>query len=371
MHLKLMIPGPIELEADVLEQMGAPNHVHYGDDWLAVHNETIALLKRVFRTEGRIFMMPGSGSLALDAAVHSTFAPGDHVILGINGHFGHRLCEILSANGVRLTVVEAAPETPLDPDAFARALDAAPDAAAVALVHLETSTAVLNPLRAVAALARERGVLCMADAVSSLAGADVRMDEWGVDLCMAGSQKGLGGAAGLGIVAAGPRAWERISEQADACRSWYLDLRRWDWYADNWADWHPFPVTMPTAVILGLRAALQSLFADGLEARFARYDRLARRLRDGLKALDMALFVPEMRMSSVLTAAWCPEGVTSGELVRYLETEHHIKITGGFGPYKDRVVRIGHMGGAMSEADIDDLLEALRQFLAEQRTRTV
>lgn len=367
MHLKLMIPGPIELEADVLEQMGAPNHVHYGDDWLAVHTETIALLKQAFRTDGRVFMMPGSGSLALDASVHSTFAPGDRVILGINGHFGHRLYEVLTANGVSVTVVESDPQHPLDPDAFARALDTHLDAAAVAFVHLETSTAVLNPARRIAALARERGVLCMADAVSSLAGADMRMDEWGVDLCITGSQKGLGGAAGLGIVAVSPRAWERISGQAGACRSWYLDLRRWEWYAENWADWHPFPVTMPTAVILGLRAALQSLFQDGLEARFARYDRLAKQLRDGLAALGMELFVPAAFMSPVLTAAYCPPGVVSSDLVRYLETQHCIKITGGFGPFKDRVVRIGHMGGAINEADIDDLLAALRQFMTEYR----
>lgn len=371
MHLKLMIPGPIELETEVLEQMGAPNHVHYGDEWVAVHTETIELLKRMFGTMGRVFMMPGSGTLGLDAAVHSAFAPGDRVIVGINGHFGNRLREVFIANGVLVTAVESDPQTPLDPNTFARALDACPDAAAVALVHLETSTAVLNPVRQIAALARERGVLCMADTVSSLGGTEMQMDEWGIDLCVTGSQKGLGGAAGLGIVAVGPRAWERISQQVDACRSWYLDLRRWEWYAENWADWHPFPVTMPTAVILGLRAALQSLFRDGLEARLARYERLARQLRDGLRALGMELFVPETLMSSVLTAAYCPPGVTSGEVVRYLETQHRIKITGGFGPFKDRVVRIGHMGGAVSEADIEALLMGLRQFVAERRLETI
>lgn len=371
MHLKLMIPGPIELEPEVLEQMGAPNHVHYGDEWVAIHTETIDLLKRVFGTQGRVFMMPGSGSLGLDAAVHSTFAPGDHVVVGINGHFGNRLREVLAANGIAVTTVEADSQTPLDPSAFARALDASRDTAALALVHLETSTAVLNPVRQIAALARERGVLCIADTVSSLAGTDMRMDEWGVDLCVTGSQKGLGGAAGLGIVAVGPHAWERISQQAGACRSWYLDLRRWEWYAENWADWHPFPVTMPTAVVLGLRAALQSLFRDGLEARFARYNQLAKQLRDGLRALGMELFVPEAFMSPVLTAAYCPPGVTSGELVRYLETQHRIKITGGFGPFKDRVVRIGHMGGAISEADIEGLLEGLSQFIAERRLEAI
>jgi alanine-glyoxylate transaminase/serine-glyoxylate transaminase/serine-pyruvate transaminase len=206
----------------------------------------------------------------------------------------------------------------------------------------------------------------MADAVSSLAGTTLYMDDWGIDLCVSASQKGLGGAAGLGIVAVGPRAWMRIEQGAAHARSWYLDLRRWQWYVENWADWHPFPITMPTAIVLGLRCALRSLFNDGLGIRLARYEALARRLRDGMAELGMTLFVPEERMAPILTAANCPPGVTSGELIRYLEQEHHIKITAGFGEFKERVIRIGHMGGAITEQDIDSLLAALRAYLQDK-----
>jgi alanine-glyoxylate transaminase/serine-glyoxylate transaminase/serine-pyruvate transaminase len=144
-------------------------------------------------------------------------------------------------------------------------------------------------------------------------------------------------------------------------------LRRWQWYAENWKDWHPFPVTMPTAIVLGLRAALQSLFRDGLEARLQQYETLAERLRTGLTALGMTLFVPESLMAPVLTAAYCPPGVASGEIVKVLETEYNIKITGGFGEYRDRVIRVGHMGGAINMADIDLLLDALGHILAENK----
>lgn len=367
MRLKLMIPGPIELEDDVLEMMGAPVQAHYGDAWLAVHNETIGLLQQVIGTSHRVFMMPGSGSLGNDAAVQSVFAPGSRVALGINGNFGRRMAEILESNGVVIVPVEAEPDQPLDPAHFERVFASDPSIAGAVIIHLETSTAVLNPAREIAAVCRAHNRLCMIDAVSSLGGTEFNMDEWGIDVCVTASQKGLGAAPGLTVIALGPRAWEAVTSQPDRPRSWYMDLRRWQWYVENWGDWHPFPVTMPTSIILGLRTSLRSLLSEGLDARLRHYERLAARLRVGLNALGLTLFVPDSLMAPVLTAAYCPPGVTSGQIVKYLADEHHIKITAGFGAYKERVIRIGHMGGALTEADIDSLLSALKQFLSERQ----
>ena len=301
------------------------------NSWLAVHNETIALLQQAFATTGEVFIMPGTGSLGLDAVIHSTFAPGERVAVGMNGHFGHRLYEVLTANGIQVVTVEAAPDQPLDPAAFDRVLTDDPSIVGVAVVHLETSTSVLNPVRAIAQVVRAHDRLILADAVSSLGGTDYQMDAWGIDITVSASQKGLGGAPGLALVAVGPRAWSVIERQGDCVRSWYLDLRRWQWYAQNWKDWHPFPITMPTAIVLGMRASLQSLFAQGLEARLSEYRVMAGHLRAGLAALGMTLFVPDTLMSPVLTAAYCPPGVTLGQLIKALETQHNIKITGGFG----------------------------------------
>lgn len=363
MHTRLMIPGPVEVEDAVLDWLGRPVEAHYGDRWVAIHNETIGLLQQVFGTEGKVFMLPGSGSLAADAAVQSVFAPGQRVLLGINGHFGHRWREILQANGVLPVIVEAPPDQPLPVAEFAAALASDPDLAGVVVVHLETSTAVLNPLPQLAAAAREAGRLLVVDAISSLGGAPLPMDEWGIDVCVAASQKCLGGVAGLGLVAINDRAWSVVASRPDCPRSWYLDLRRWQWYVENWGDWHPFPVTMPCSVILALRAALHSLLAEGLPTRLARYDALAAHLRSGLQALDLRLFVPPTLMAPVLTAAWCPLGVGSGQVIRYLADEHRIRIAAGFGPYQGSVIRIGHMGNAVGEAGVDELLTALSQFL--------
>jgi alanine-glyoxylate transaminase/serine-glyoxylate transaminase/serine-pyruvate transaminase len=363
-----MIPGPIQVEDQVLDAMGSPIRVHYGDEWVITHNETITMLQQVLQTDGKVFIMPGSGSLGVDAAVQSVFEPGKRVAVGTNGFFGQRLAEILSANGIDAVPVEEEPGTPLTPASFERILADDPSITGVAVVHLETSTAVLNPVKAIADVAGKHDCLCLVDAVSSLGGTELQMDAWGIDVCVSASQKCLGGPPGLAIVAVGQQAWERVVNSAERPRSWYLDLRRWQWHVENWGDWHPFPVTMPTSIVVGLHVALQSLLSDGLDKRIEHYQALAKRLRTGLIEIGISPSAPDTLLAPVLTAANCPVGSTSSQIVQYLADKHNIKITTGFGALKEHVIRIGHMGGAITEADIDALLDALRQFMHQLGT---
>ncbi len=368
MVAKLMIPGPVELEAEVLHTLAQPAVPHYGDEWVSIHNETVALLQQVFQTKNYVFMLPGSGSLALDAAAHSTFLPGETVIAGNNGWFGERITDILKSNGVNIIPVEADPRQALDPQAFRSALRANPQVSGVAVVHLETSTSVLNPIQEIASVVRQHSdAILLVDAVTGLVGAELQTDNWGIDLCASASQKALGGPAGLGLVAVSPRAQAKINNRPEAGRSWYLDLKRWQWFVENWADWHPFPVTMPTAIVLALRTALKSLLAEGVNTRRAKWQTMARHLRDGLRDLEMPLFVPETLMASILTAAYCPEGINSVAIRDYLLRECNIQITTGFGAYKEQVIRVGHMGGALTDADITQLLAGLEQFLSQHQ----
>lgn len=361
---RLMIPGPVELEPDVLAIMAQPVVAHYGSDWVDVHNETIDLLRQVFATPGRLYMLPGSGSLAIDAAAHTAFLPGETVIVGSNGWFGERITDILRANGVTVIPVQGDPRQPLAPAAFEQALAEHPEASGLAAVHLETSTGILNPIREIAAIPRDNRLL-LVDAVTGLAGAELQTDAWGIDLCVSASQKALGGPAGLGLVAVSDRAWAKIAARPDHPRSWYLDLRRWQWFVENWADWHPFPVTMPTGVVLALRLALRSLLREGLAHRMERYRGMARLLRDGLTELDMPLFAPEPLMAPILTAAYCPPGISAVTIRDFLLKRHNIQITTGFGAFKDSVIRVGHMGGALTTADIERLLDGLIQFRSQ------
>jgi alanine-glyoxylate transaminase / serine-glyoxylate transaminase / serine-pyruvate transaminase len=363
---RLLIPGPVELEAEVLDVLSQPVQAHYGAAWVDAHNETIALLQVVYETQGRVYMLPGSGSLAVDAAVHSAFLPGETVIAGNNGWFGERLRDILRSNGVQVVEVEGDPRQPLDPDAFAAALAAHPEAAGVAAVHLETSTGILNPIEEIARLVHAHSdALMMVDAVTGLAGAPLQTDAWGIDLCVSASQKALGAPAGLGLVAVSDSAWAKIGGRADDVpRSWYLDLKRWQWYVENWADWHPFPVTMPTSVVLALRAALRSLLREGVAARRRRHAAMAAHLRGALVEMEMPLFAAESQMAATITAAYCPPGITSIDIRDYLLREYNLQITTGFGPFKEGVIRIGIMGGALTLGDIDRLIEGLRAFVS-------
>jgi alanine-glyoxylate transaminase / serine-glyoxylate transaminase / serine-pyruvate transaminase len=172
---------------------------------------------------------------------------------------------------------------------------------------------------------------------------------------------------GLGIVAVSPRAMERIMTRTEQQpRSWYMDLKRWQWFVENWGDWHHFPVTMPTSVVMALRAALLSLMREGVAARIARYEQMASDLRAGLQEMGMRLFVDESLMTPTITSAYCPEGINAVDIKNYLMKEHNIQITNGFANYKEFVIRIGHMGGAIQDSDINQLLAGLQEFMRQR-----
>lgn len=361
---RLMVPGPVTVEDEVLHEMGSPVRVHYGAEWTAIYNEILDMLKQVFRTEGDVHLMVGSGTAALDAAVGSITASGETVIVGRNGFFGMRLEEICRSYGLKVVKIEEELGQPLRPEAFEAALEGNPDAALLAIVHLETSTAVLNPLKDIAERAKAYDVPVVVDAVSSLGGVELEMDAWGIDLCAAASQKCLGAPPGLGPIAISSRAWEIMESKPERSHGWYLNLQTWKRYADDWADWHPFPVTMATNNVLALRAGLQSLLDEGLEARIQRYTRLAMRLRNGVRKLGLQPFTSDDELAPVLTAIYGPEGVDTAEIVQYLLDEHGIMVSVGLGEgLKGRIFRVGHMSPTVSEEDIDAVLEGLAAFL--------
>jgi alanine-glyoxylate transaminase/serine-glyoxylate transaminase/serine-pyruvate transaminase len=359
-----MIPGPVSVEDDVLHEMAQPVRPHYGADWTEVYDETRDLLKQVIRTRGDVHILVGSGTAALDAGIGSLTSTGEVAIVGVNGFFGDRLVEICESYGLQVVPVHAPLGEQLNPQAFGEALGRHPEAALVTLVHLETATAVLNPLQEVAQVARRHSVPVVVDAVSSLAGAPLEMDEWGIDIVASATQKGLGAPPGLGPIAISSRAWEIMDSKPDRRHGWYLNLQTWRRFATDWGAWHPHPITMATNNVMALRASLQKLLAEGLEARIARYTQLALRLRGGVRRLGLQPLTPDSELAPVLTAVYGPEGVRSSEIVKYLREEHGLRISGGLGEgLADRVFRVGHMGPRVNEQDIDLVLSGLEGFL--------
>jgi alanine-glyoxylate transaminase/serine-glyoxylate transaminase/serine-pyruvate transaminase len=347
--------------------MSQPIRPHYGADWTAVYNETRALLKRVFRTDSEVHILVGSGSAGLDAGIGSLTLPGEKAIVGTNGYFGERLIEICESYGLQVIPVRAKLGEPLDPGMFDAALQMHPGAALVTLVHLETATAVLNPLREIAALAKQHAVPIVVDAVSSLAGAALEMDDWGIDICVSATQKGLGAPPGLGPIAISARAWEIMDSKPSRNHGWYLNLQTWRKFATEWGGWHPHPITMPTNNVMALRASLNKLLAEGIDNRIKRYTRLALRLRNGVRRLGLQPLTPDERLAPVLTAVYGPEGVRSSEIVKFLHERHDLRISGGLGEgLAERVFRVGHMGPRVTEHDIDLVLAGLEGFLQQR-----
>ena len=364
---KMMTPGPVPVQESVLREMGSQVRPHYGAEWVSVYRKTVDLLKLVFKTQGDVYILVGSGSSGLDAAIGSLTASGEKIIVGTNGFFGERLRQICSAYGLDVIAVHAALGEPLNPSDFKEAFSLHPDAAAVALVHLETSTSVVNPVAGIAAEAKLKGIPVMIDAISSLGGLPLAMDEWAIDICVSASQKCLGAPPGLAAIAISQRAWEIMDAKPQRNHGWYLNLQTWRQFADEWAEWHPSPVTMATSNVLALKTGLRSLLADGIEERIERYTQLALQLRDGVRRLGLQPFTPDDQLAPVVTAIYGPEGVPTGEIVQYLFEEHEIKIIGGLGEgLKDRIFRVGHMGPMINEEDIDAILQGLAQFLQIQ-----
>lgn len=364
---KLMIPGPVQPEDSVLKAMGQPVCAHYGPEFTDFYIETVESLKKVFDTKHEVFIMVGSGSSAIDACIGSTLSAGEKILVGVNGFFGERALAIAKSYGLTAIPVEKAWGEPLTGEDFQAAFREHPDASAVAVVHLETSTTVINPIWEIAPVCHQHNAVCIVDAVSSIGGIPFHMDEWEIDLCASSSQKCLGAPPGLAPLAVSPRGWEFIDRNPEKGHGWYLNLRIWRQYAQDWADWHPFPITMATNNVAALKASVDSLLREGLDARFQRYQLLALRLRKGLRSLGFTPYTPDDELAPVITAAFGPPGVPSGEIVSYMASHQGIKIAGGLGALKDKIIRIGHMSPRVTEKDIDDVLLGLGEFVKEHK----
>jgi alanine-glyoxylate transaminase/serine-glyoxylate transaminase/serine-pyruvate transaminase len=363
--VKLMIPGPVEVDARVLAALNRPVEPHYGDAWVEKHSRVIAILKQVFgiaETDYDIYLMAGSGTCAIDACMGSSLLSGEKIIVGNNGFFGDRLVDIAGNNGLQVIEVKSEWGWPLDPQAINEALAKHPDAKAVAVVHGETSTSILNPIAEIGAVVKSADAVFIVDAVSSLGGLPYDLAGWHVDLCASATQKCLGAPPGLAPVAISPKAWRMIDRSDRKAHGWYTNLQNWRKYAQEWGDWHPTPVTMPTNAVNALLVSLEILIHEGISNRMERFRSLALQLRKGLREAGMEPFTPDILMNPVLTAVRPPKGVESGQVVRYLLDKHRIQISGGLGHLKKEVFRIGHMSPVLKPEDIENLVGALKAF---------
>jgi len=356
----LMGPGPGNPYPEVAAALTRPMLGHLDPEFLAVLDETGERLRAVMRTDNRLtFPVSGTGSAGMEAAFVNVVEPGDPVVVGVNGLFGERMCDVAARCGAEVIRVEAPWGVPLDPQAL---LDAHPRPKVIAVVHAETSTGVRND---VACLGQAGGeTLVLVDCVTSLAGIPVEVDAWGVDLAYSGTQKCLGVPPGLAPFTAGPRALERLVERP---RSWYLDLHMIARYVTGDAG-RAYHHTAPVAMVFALHAALGAILDEGLEACWARHRACGEALQAGLEALGFELFAPEGHRLPQLNAVRVPlerlpAGMDEAAARRALLERYGIEIGGGLGPVAGKVWRIGCMGHTARPRNVELLLGALGELL--------
>ena len=345
----LQIPGPTNVPDRILRAMDMPTIDHRGPEFQALGREVLAGVREVFRTSGPVVIYPASGTGAWEAALVNTLSPGDRVLMFETGHFATLWRELATRLGLEIDFVPGDWRSGADPAELAARLRADPThrIAAVCVVHNETSTGVTSDIPALrrALDAAAHPALLMVDTISSLGSIDYRHDDWGVDVTVAGSQKGLMLPPGLSFNAIGPRALA-ASKTARMPRSY------WDWGAmlvPNATGF--FPYTPATNLLYGLREAVAMLREEGLEAVFARHARHAAATRAAVEAWGLGILarVPSER-SNALTAVTMPDGHDADRLRAIILEGWDMSLGQGLGRLKGRIFRIGHLG------DFNDLM---------------
>lgn len=356
----LLGPGPSPVEDRVLEAMSAPVLGHLDPLFLECMDDIQEMLRYVFETENRVTIpISATGSAGMEASLVNIIEPGDEVVVCIHGVFGERMRDIVERAGGKPVVVRAEWGHAIGRANIEAALDSCKPRA-LAIVHAETSTGVLQDLTGLSELAHNRGALLIVDAVTSLGGHPVGVDRNGIDVCYSGTQKCLGAPPGLAPITFSERAIERIHARKSKVQSWYLDITMVEKY---WGDDRTYHHTAPISMNYALREALRIAYDEGLEARWRRHELNHRALVAGVEAMGLEMNVaPEHRLWS-LNAVRVPDGVDDACVRTRLLNDFNIEIGGGLGPLKGKIWRIGLMGSGSTRENVLLVLEALHSAL--------
>lgn len=359
----LLGPGPSNANPRVLAAMSRPLIGHLDPVFLGLLDECQTRLRTLFGTENA-FTLPisATGSAGMEACLVNLLEPGDRIVVGVNGVFGGRMCDVASRAGADVTRVDAEWGQPLDTAAMREAIGRV-QPKVVSFVHAETSTGVRQDPAEIAAAAREAGALVVLDCVTSLAGLPVELDAWGIDAAYSGTQKCLSCPPGLSPVSFSDRALEVIRNRSHPVQSWYLDTGLLGGYFGGERVYHH---TAPISSIYALTEGLRVVFDEGLEARFARHAAAAQALVEALSPLGFKPLVEADHRLPMLTSMQLPDRVLErgeADVRRALLAEHDIEVGGGLGALAGRIWRIGLMGENARVDRVDRLARALGQVL--------
>ena len=362
---QLRIPGPTPCPNEVLQAMSQQMINHRGPQFGQILTDVTAKLKQLFQTKGDVFLLTGSGTGGLEAAIVNTLSPGDKVLSVSIGVFGERFGAIAEKFGAEVIPLRFEWGTAADIDAVRRALKAEPKIKAVLVTHNETSTGVTNDLASISSVVKEFDKLLLVDAISSLGSINLPVDDWHCDVAVTGSQKGWMVPPGLAMVSVSQEAWQ--AHQRAKMPRFYWDFAQAKSYLEKATAQTPW--TPAISVIFALSVALDMMLKEGLANVFARHARVGKAARDGVKSLGLSLFAEESHASNTVTAVAASDGLDTKKMVKILREEHQVIISGGQQKLDGKIFRIGHLGW-VTESDIKAVISALKIVLPQAGFRS-
>ncbi len=358
-----MGPGPSDIHPRVLEAIGKPTVGHLDPYYLQIMNELQSMLRDLFQTTNEMTMaISATGSAGMETTIVNLVEPGDHVVICVNGVFGMRMADVAERAGAQVTRLERPWGEVFRPEDLAETLKTNPPKL-VGIVMAETSTGAWQPLEEISQLVHEHGALLVVDAVTSLGGVPVKVDDWEIDAIYSGSQKCLSCPPGLAPVSFSPKAVDVIQNRSHKVQSWYLDVSM---LANYWGTNRAYHHTAPINMSYALYEALRIIHEEGLDACFKRHADNHQALKAGLAAMGITYSAEEGHQLPMLNAVHIPEGIDDGTTRQQLLERFGIEIGGGLGAFAGKVWRIGLMGYAARRSNVLTFLDALEQLLTEQ-----
>ncbi|RJQ44006.1 MAG: alanine--glyoxylate aminotransferase family protein [Gaiellales bacterium] len=356
----LMTPGPTQIPPEVLLAAAQPIIHHRTAEYSELFARVIEGLKLVFQTENDVLFFASSGTGAMESAVVNLGSPGDRVLVCSSGKFGERWHQLAETYGLEAELLSYEYGQPVKPEDIADALDDGAGYKAVYVTHSETSTGVVNDIEAIGAIVKDHEAVLVADAVSGLGSAELKTDEWHVDVVVAGSQKALMLPPGLGFASVSEKAWA-LAEQSTIPK-YYLDWKKAR--AGIRQEKPTTPFTPAVSLTVALDAALKMMREEGLDSLFARHRAMGRASREAIKAMGLELFSPDDERCSSVTSVLMPAGVDDGQLRTLMRDKYGVQVAGGQGSMKGNIFRIGHCG-YYNYSDIIVTITALELALRE------
>jgi aspartate aminotransferase-like enzyme len=355
----LMTPGPTPVPAEVLLAQARPMIHHRTPDFSAMLRESVEGLKYVFQTTNDVLIFGCSGTGAMESAFVNCFCAGDTVIVARNGKFGDRMVKMAKTYGLNVIDLKYEWTSIVDPGDVAQALQDNPDARGLVVVQSETSSGVLNDVEEMGRIVSAYpDCVFIVDSITGIGAVPCKTDEWGLDVVMTGSQKGLMLPPGLAAVSVSAKAWKAY--ERSTLPKFYFD---WGPYRKN-LEKDTTPFTPAVSLIIGLNESIKMMREETIEGVIARHSKLAEATRRGCEALGMKLFAPPEGRGSAVTPVWVPEGIDGKSIVKIMKNKYGVTIAGGQDDYEGRIFRVGHLG-YFGEFDIITTLAALEMTLTE------